>query len=386
MPGPLAGVRVIELGGLGPGPHAAMILADFGAEVVRVIRPGAGPGQSPGPDAWEPRGCQNLALDLKAESGRQRLLGLVAAADVLIEGFRPGVAERLGIGPGTCLELNPRLTYGRVTGWGQDGPYAQAAGHDINYLALSGLLHAIGPAAGPPVPPLNLVGDFGGGSMLLAVGVLAALVERNRSGRGQVIDAAMLDGAVLLGDLFIAWRSGGLWTGSRGGNLFDGGAPFYRAYECSDGRYVAVGAVEPQFFAELVAVLGIQLPAGFDHLDRANWPALGERLAAAFRERDRDHWDRAFEGRDACVTPVLSLDEMPAHPHVRARQLVVERSGIRHAAPAPRFSRTPAEPHTTPVGLLDAAELAARWQARPAAQPGADPPVPNRRTSSCDHA
>ncbi|MFB7091060.1 CaiB/BaiF CoA transferase family protein, partial [Streptomyces sp. NPDC056296] len=338
MSGPLTGVRVVELGGIGPGPHAAMILADLGADVVRVLRPAASNG---GLDmAWEPRGCRKTELDLKLADDRRQLLDLVAVADVLVEGFRPGVAERLGVGPDTCLALNPGLAYGRITGWGQDGPWARAVGHDINYLSVSGILHAIGPADERPVPPLSLVGDFGGGSMLLVVGILAALMERNRSGRGQVVDAAMLDGAMLLGDLFLAQRSAGLWTDRRGDNVMDGGAPFYRTYTCADGRFVAVGAIEPQFFAELVTVLGLELPDGFDHLDRANWPTLADRLAAAFRAQDRDHWEKAFAGRDACVTPVLSFDEMPAHPHIEARRLVEEHDGTLHAAPAPRFSRT----------------------------------------------
>lgn len=381
MSGPLTGVRVLELGGIGPAPHAAMLAADLGAEVVRVVRPGAG-AYGGGGWAWEPRGCRSVALDLKADAGRALLLELATAADVLIDPFRPGVAERLGVGPETCLAANPGLVYGRITGWGQDGPDARTAGHDINYLAASGLLHAVGPADHRPVPPLSMVGDFGGGSMLLVVGILAALVERARSGRGQVIDAAMLDGALLLGDLVLAQHSAGLWTDRRGDNLLDGGAPFYRTYECADGRHVAVGAIEPQFFAELAAVLDLPVPAGFDHTDRANWPQVEEWLDTAFRSRGRDEWTAAFDGRDACVTPVLSLAEMPTHPQVAGRRLVVEQDGVRRAAPAPRFSRTPARAGTVSAEPLDPTALAGRWHADRAGQD----PAGNRRASSSDQA
>jgi alpha-methylacyl-CoA racemase len=340
-----------------------MVLADFGAEVVRVMRPGdVSDGVSL---AWKPRGCQVAELDLKLEAERQRLLDLVAVADVLIEGFRPGVAERLGIGPDDCRQRNPGLVYGRITGWGQTGPYAPAVGHDINYLSLTGLLHAIGSADTPPPPPLSLVGDFGGGSMLLLVGLLASLWERDRSGLGQVVDAAMLDGSMLLGDLFIAEHSSGQWSDRRSDNLLDGGAPFYRCYECADGGYMAVGAIEPQFFAELVAVLDIRLPDGFNHLDRSNWASLGDLLAAAFQSRTRDDWERAFANHDACVTPVLTFSEMRSHPQIQARQLVNDYDGVSQSAPAPRFSRTiSSRPHADP-GQVDVAEVLRRWSTEP---------------------
>ncbi|AHH18590.1 alpha-methylacyl-CoA racemase (Mcr)-like protein [Nocardia nova SH22a] len=360
MPGPLHGVRVVELGGVGPGPHAAMMLADLGADVVRLLRP---PQQRNALDsAWQPRGCDSVSLDLKNDQGRREALDLLAVTDVLIEGFRPGVAERLGIGPDICLRRNPALIYGRITGWGQTGPYSAKAGHDINYLAIAGLLHTIGTAAGPPVPPLSLVGDFGGGSMLLLAGVLAALAERYRSGRGQVVDASMLDGALVLGDLFIAQHSAGEWTDERENNLLDGGAPFYRTYECADSRHVAVGALERQFFTRLAAVLKLDLPEDFDHLDRTTWPYLRDRLAATFACRERDYWTALFADHDACVTPVLSLAEMPEDPHITSRELITRRSGVRRAAPAPRFSRTPAGSTHSPTPGRGVGEIVEQWQ------------------------
>jgi alpha-methylacyl-CoA racemase len=277
------------------------------------------------------------------------VLGLVGAADALVEGFRPGVAERLGIGPDPCLARNPRLVYGRVTGWGQDGPWRLAAGHDIDYVALAGALHPIGQAGGPPVPPLNLVGDFGGGGMLLALGVVAALLEASRSGRGQVVDAAMVDGAALLTTQFHELLAAGLWREERGANLLDGGAPFYGVYETADGRHLAVGALEPQFWAELLERLGLdaaELPA---QLDRNGWPELRERLAALFRTRPRDEWCELLAGTDACVAPVLGLGEAPAHRHNRARGTFVDVGGVVQPAPAPRFSRTPPDPPQPPA-------------------------------------
>jgi len=343
MAGPLTGLRVLELGGIGPGPHAAMQLADLGAEVVRVDRPAAGGHASaaPGRDAML-RGRRSIALDIKDSAGLSTLLRLVAAADVLIEGFRPGVTERLGIGPAECQAANPRLVYARMTGWGQDGPRAARAGHDINYISLTGALHAIGRPGQRPVPPLNLVGDYGGGSMLVLVGILAALFERQRSGRGQVIDAAMVDGSALLTQMMWAMRGMGLWSDEPGTNLLDGGAPFYDTYECADGRYVAVGAVEPQFFAIVAAKLGWELPAGYNHHDRGDWPAIRARLTAAFITRPRDAWAEEFAGTDACVTPVLTFAEAVSDPHIAARESLVDIGGITQAAPAPRFSRTPA--------------------------------------------
>ena len=344
--GPLAGVRVVELAGIGPGPFCAMLLADLGAEVLAVDRPATGQGGWP---ALFARGRSRVAVDLKHPEGPGVVLDLVAGADALVEGFRPGVAERLGIGPEACLARNPRLVYGRVTGWGQEGPLAGSAGHDIDYIALAGALHPVGPAGGPPVPPLNLLGDFGGGGMLLALGVVAALLEASRSGRGQVVDAAMVDGAALLTTQFHELLAAGLWREERGANLLDGGAPFYGVYETADGRHLAVGALEPQFWAELLERLGLdaaELPA---QLDRNGWPELRERLAALFRTRPRDEWCELLAGTDACVAPVLGLGEAPAHRHNRARGTFVDVGGVVQPAPAPRFSRTPPDPPQPPA-------------------------------------
>ncbi|WP_214402146.1 CaiB/BaiF CoA transferase family protein [Pseudonocardia lacus] len=339
--GPLAGLKVVELAGIGPGPHAAMILADLGAEVVRVDRPAKGPGPGPGAVA-DPslRGRRRIAVDLKDPAGRDAVLGLVEKADVLVEGFRPGVTERLGLGPRDCHARNPKLVYARMTGWGQEGPLAQRAGHDINYISLTGLLHAIGRPGERPVPPLNLVGDFGGGSMFLLVGVLSALWEAQRSGQGQVVDAAMVDGASALGQMFWGMLAQKAWVDQPGVNMLDGGAPFYDTYTCADGRYVAVGAIEPQFYAAMLAGLGLtdaDLPG---QLDRDRWPELKARLAEVFATRSRDEWAEVFAGTDACVTPVLAFGEVAAHPHLDARATIVERDGVAQAAPAPRFSRT----------------------------------------------
>jgi alpha-methylacyl-CoA racemase len=341
--GPLAGVRVVELAGIGPGPFCAMLLADLGAEVLRVDRPAAARTGWPTVLA---RGRRSVAVDLKHPDGAGVVLDLVGAADALVEGFRPGVAERLGIGPDACLARNPRLVYGRVTGWGQEGPWRHAAGHDIDYIALAGALHPVGPAGGPPVPPLNLVGDFGGGGMLLALGVVAALLERGRSGAGQVVDAAMVDGAALLTTQFHELLAAGLWREQRGGNLLDGGAPFYGVYETADGRHLAVGALEPQFWAELLRRLGLDAGDLPDQLDRDGWPLLRQRLAALFRTRTLDEWCELLAGTDACVAPVLGLGEAPAHPHNRARGTFVDVGGVVQPAPAPRFSRTPCDPPT----------------------------------------
>ncbi|MFP5219167.1 MAG: CaiB/BaiF CoA transferase family protein [Actinomycetes bacterium] len=343
--GPLAGVRVVELAGIGPGPFACMLLADLGVDVVRVDRPGGGTLSLARYDVLE-RGRRSVAVDLKSPAGAEVVLRLVEQADVLVEGFRPGVAERLGVGPDSCLERNPRLVYGRMTGWGQDGPLAPRAGHDIDYAAVTGALAAVGEPGRKPVPPLNLVADFGGGAMFLVTGVLAALVERQSSGQGQVVDAAMVDGVTTLMSMFYGLRASGMWQDARGSNLLDGGAPFYDTYECSDGEYVAVGALEPQFWAVVVDTLGLQDAPG-QH-DVARWPDLRERLAAAFATRTRDEWAEVFEGLDACVSPVLHLGEAAQHPHVRARGLVVERDGVPQPAPAPRFSRTPPALHRGP--------------------------------------
>lgn len=339
MSGPLAGIRVVEVASLGPGPFAAMALADLGAEVIRVERRDQIAGGVPTDPLLRGRAA-SIAIDLKDPRGGEVLLRLVDSADVLIEGFRPGVAERLGFGPEVCLSRNPRLVYGRITGWGQRGPLATEAGHDIDYLAITGALFAIGDADRPPPPPLNLVADFGGGAMLLLVGVLAALVERSSSGRGEVVDAAMVDGSSLLTSLFHGLIGAGLWTEDRGDNLLDGGAPFYRCYHTADREFIAVGAIEPQFYAALLAGLGMSdegLPGQFD---RRGWPELHDRFAAAFSARTRDEWVEIFRGSDACVSPVLSFGEAVVHPHAVDRDSFVEVAGVVQPAPAPRFARS----------------------------------------------
>ena len=362
--GPLAGLRVLELAGIGPGPHAAMVLADLGADVVRVDRPVPAldpTGESPD---YLLRGRRSIALDLKNADDKAQLLKLVEHADVLLEGYRPGVTERLGVGPAECQAVNPRLVYARMTGWGQDGPLAQVAGHDINYISLTGALHAIGRPGGRPVPPLNLVGDFGGGSMLVLVGILAALWERERSGQGQVVDAAMVDGATLLSQMFWSWRGAGAWSDERGVNLLDGGTPYYDTYECSDGGSVAVGALEAPFFAALLAGLGIDQGEFGDRYDPANWPAMRKRFTTAFAEKTRDEWAALFAGSDACVSPVLTFGEASSHPHLAARASVISLDGVEQAAPAPRFSRTPPPTPTPPPPLgAHTVEVIAEWTA-----------------------
>jgi alpha-methylacyl-CoA racemase len=361
--GPLAGLRVVELAGIGPAPHAAMVLADLGADVVRVDRPTGRSLQLGAPGATDAvlRGRRSVAADLKSEAGRALLLDLAAHADVLLEGLRPGVAERLGVGPEECLARNPRLVYGRITGWGQHGPRAHEVGHDINYIGLTGALHAIGRADGPPPPPLNLVGDFGGGSMLLLVGLLAALWERGRSGRGQVVDAAMVDGTALLTQMTLALRGMAAWTDDRASNLLDGAAPFYDTYCCADGRYVAVGALEPQFFAALLDGLGLDPDTVGDQHDRGTWPAMREAFGERFRSRTRDEWAVQFTGKEACVTPVLSFTEAVVDPHLTARGTYLDTDGIVQAAPAPRFSRTPPPPPVTGPRPADPAEILSSW-------------------------
>ncbi|HEX5945365.1 MAG TPA: CaiB/BaiF CoA-transferase family protein [Acidimicrobiales bacterium] len=341
MSGPLAGVRVVEIAGLGPAPFAGMVLADLGAEVVRVDRPSAASGGFGRADVLG-RGRRSVAVDLKHPDGSEVVLRLAATADALIEGFRPGVAERLGIGPDACLARNPRLVYGLMTGWGQDGPYAAEAGHDITYAAVAGALAHIGRAGQPPTPPLNLVADFGGGGMLLALGVVSAVLSAQRTGEGQVVDAAMVDGvALLMAPFFMALRTG-YFTEERGTNLLDSGAPFYDCYACADGRYVAVGALEPQFYAALVAGLGLDPAELGEQHDRAGWPAMRARFGAVFATRTRDEWVTHFAGRDACVAPVNTTDETFGDPHMQARGTVVEPDGVAQPAPAPRFSGTPA--------------------------------------------
>jgi alpha-methylacyl-CoA racemase len=342
MAGPLTGLRVVELAGIGPGPHAAMILGDLGADVVRVERPTSTGGVAR--DAML-RNRRLVTADLKSAEGREMVLGLVAKADVLIEGYRPGVTERLGLGPEDCAKVNDRLIYARMTGWGQTGPRSQQAGHDINYISLNGVLHAIGRAGERPVPPLNLVGDFGGGSMFLLVGILAALWERQTSGRGQVVDAAMIDGSSVLVQMMWAMRAAGMWTDERGTNMLDGGAPYYDTYECADGRYVAVGAIEPQFYAALLAGLGLDAADLPDQNNRSRWPELRARLTEVFASRDRDHWAKVFADSDACVTPVLAFGEVQTEPHVTERRTFYQVDGGLQPLPAPRFSRTvPDEP------------------------------------------
>jgi alpha-methylacyl-CoA racemase len=338
--GPLTGLRVVELAGLGPAPYACMLLAELGADVVRIDRPGAASLiVDPEKDALN-RSRPSVAVDLKSPGGRDVLLRLLDDADVLVEGLRPGVLERLGVGPDEALARNPRLVYARMTGWGQDGPLADRAGHDINYLGLTGALHAIGTADKPAVP-LNIGADFGGGSMFLLVGILAALFERGTSGRGQVVDAAMVDGASSLVTMIYGMLGAGLWQDRRAANLLDGGAPFYDTYACADGRHVAVGALEPQFYAAFVEGLGLTgaLPGG--QYDLAHWPEHRRRFAEAFATRTRDEWADVFAGTDACVTPVLGLREAPVHPHLAARGTFVEQDGASLPGPAPRFSRTP---------------------------------------------
>jgi alpha-methylacyl-CoA racemase len=358
--GPLSGLNVIEMAGLGPAPFVGMMLSDMGADVLRIDRKSAG-----GSDSFDKvkapnlvdRGRRSACLDLKNPEGAALALDLIAGADAVIEGFRPGVMERLGLGPDVCLARNPKLVYGRVTGWGQHGPLAQTAGHDINYIALTGVLHAIG-GAERPLPPLNIIGDFAGGAMMLAFGLVCALLEAKTSGQGQVVDAAMTDGAATLSAMIYSFHAAGQWRDARAANLLDGGAPFYRAYACADGKFVAVGALEPQFFAALLKGLDIAESELPDRWDRSNWPAIATRFEAVFKSRPRDAWAEIFAPTDACVTPILSLAEAPAHPHN------VARGAFRGAEPAaaPRFSRTPgaiAGPPAAPGAGSDAA-LAAR--------------------------
>ncbi len=362
MAGVLEGVKVVELAGLGPAPFAAMMLADHGAQVIRIHAPRprrAIPSIDTEADVLA-RGRGSIAVDLKHPEGKALVLDLIAGADALIEGFRPGVTERLGLGPAECLARNPRLAYGRMTGWGQAGPLAQAAGHDINYIALSGVLGAIGPAE-RPVVPLNLVGDFAGGGMMLSFGLLAAILNARATGRGQVVDAAMTDGTALISAMIHGFRGAGAWEDRREANLLDGGAYFYGLYECADGGFVAVGAIEPQFHAVLLAGLGLD-PAEFDQADQASWPAARARLAAVFARAPRAHWERLFAGSDACVSPVLDWAEAPGHPQNATRGAFTTLGAVTHPAPAPRFERTPAPPVSAPrLPVGGAAETLTAW-------------------------
>lgn len=361
--GPLKGVRVVEIASLAPAPFGCMILADLGAEVVRVDRAGTPGDGIVAPEGPLDRGKHSIALNLKEPEDLEVLYRLIESADVVVEGFRPGAAERLGIGPEELIGRNPRLVYGRMTGWGQCGPLALAAGHDINYIAVAGALEPIGRPGERPVPPLNLIGDFAGGGLLLAMGIVSALYERERSGVGQVVDAAMVDGAALLTAFLHGMGAIGLWGEGRGENALDGGAPFYDTYECADGRYIAVGAIERQFYDELVDGLGLAGEDLPDRRDQANWPQLRARFAAAFAARTRDEWTAVFAGTDACVTPVLRFDEVAGHPHAAARGALIDVDGVTQAAPAPRFSRTapaaPSPPSAKPAGL---GEILAQWR------------------------
>jgi len=342
--GPLQGIKVLEFEAIGPGPFCGMVLADLGADVLVIDRPsdpGLGLGRGRNVEVMM-RGKRSLTLDLKSKDGVAAAMALAARADALIEGFRPGVMERLGLGPDALLAKNPKLIYGRMTGWGQDGPLAARAGHDINYIALTGLLHAIGRTGQAPAPPLNLVGDFGGGGMLLALGIACALVEAGRSGKGQVVDAAMVEGAGLLGAMFSGMLASKRWNEqARGANLLDSGAPWYDAYETKDGKYVSIGSIEPKFYADLLGRLGLDKESLPAQMDVAQWPVLRKRFGEVFRSKTRDEWCTAFEGSDACFAPVLTFSEARSHPHNAARRGYVEVAGIPQPAPAPRFSRTP---------------------------------------------
>ncbi|MFB7342943.1 CaiB/BaiF CoA transferase family protein [Streptomyces hydrogenans] len=380
--GPLAGVRVVELAGIGPGPFAAMLLADLGADVVRVDRPGgADLGVDPAKDLTN-RNKRSVLVDLKAPEGPAAVLDLVERADILVEGYRPGVAERLGVGPERCLARNPRLVYGRMTGWGQDGPLAHTAGHDIGYIAVTGALGMIGPDPdGPPTVPANLVGDYAGGSLYLVVGVLAALQHARTHGEGQVVDAAIVDGTAHLTSMIHAMLAAGGWQDRRGSNLLDGGCPFYGVYETSDGGHMAVGALEHRFYAEFARLLDLQDADGLRG-DLARWPELREAVAARFRSRTRAEWTEVFEGTDACVAPVLSLREAPGHPHLAARATFAEHGGLVQPAPAPRFSVTPGTLRTGPaLPGADTAAVARDW-AVPALCPAPDvPPTQESKTA-----
>jgi alpha-methylacyl-CoA racemase len=338
--GPLSGVRVLEFAGIGPGPLCGTLLSDMGADVLRIDRKGA---QWNGKEEVFSRGRRSAAINLKAKEGIEACLRLVERADMLQEGFRPGVMERLGLGPDVCLKRNPKLVYGRITGWGQYGPLSQAAGHDINYIAITGALHAIGRKGERPVPPLNLVGDFGGGGLYLAMGMIAALFEAHRSGKGQVVDAAMTDGAASLMGMIYGFKATGFWHDEREINMLDGGAPFYDTYETKDGKYVALGSIEPQFYAELRERAGLTDAIWDRQNDRAIWPELKQKIAAVFKTKTRDEWSKIMENTDVCFGPVLTMEEAPKHPHNQARQTFIEVDGVIQPNVAPRFLRTPSE-------------------------------------------
>lgn len=347
MAGPLSGLTVVEMAGIGPGPFCAMMLADMGADVIRIDR--LTPGFLGGGGTIIDRGRRTIALDLKKPGATDIVLRLMDKADALLEGFRPGVMERLGLGPDDCMARNPRLVYGRMTGWGQDGPLAQAAGHDLNYIAITGALHAMGHAELPPAPPLHLVGDMGGGAMMLAFGVLCGLLEAARTGRGQVVDAAICDGASLLASAYHGKLQSGDWVNQRHSNMLDGGAHFYGCYTCADGKYVSIGSIEPQFYRLLLERCGIDDPDFHPQWERAQWPQLRAKLAGIIASKTRDQWCALLEGTDACFAPVLDFEEAPQHPHHQARGSFIDTGGTVHPAPAPRLSRTPGKARAVPV-------------------------------------
>lgn len=350
MAGPLTGIRIVEVGGIGPGPFGAMLLADMGAEVIRIDRvTSLGSGANPATNVTN-RGRRSIAIDLTKPDGQEALLKLVERADALTEGFRPGVMEQLRVGPDACLARNPRLVYARMTGWGQEGPYAKAAGHDINYISLAGALAHFGTEGGPPVPPLNMVGDNGGGGMFLAFGVVCGILEARASGKGQVIDCAMVDGAAVLMSPFHGMRAAGAFSEERGTNALDTGAPFYNTYECADGKYISIGPLEPQFYAELLERLGLAGDPEFTRRDdRALWPVLKSRLAELFRSQPQSHWCDLLEATDVCFAPILPMSEAIEHPHNVQRKTFIEVEGVVQPAPAPRFSRTVAEVQRPPA-------------------------------------
>lgn len=363
--GPLSGLKIIEIAGIGPGPFCAMMLADQGAEVIRVDRAGNGMGGVPGDPSKDilNRGRKSIAIDLKSPDGVALLLELVEQADGLIEGFRPGVMERLGLGPEECFKHNSKLVYGRMTGWGQDGPWASMAGHDIDYIALSGALHGFGRAGDKPVPPINLVGDFGGGGMFLAYGMVAAILNVARGGTGQVVDAAMVDGSAVLMTMMHALTAMGVWREKRGTNMLDTGAHFYEVYETRDGKYLAIGAIEPQFYQVLLESTGLQGDKDFqNYMNPKMWPQLKERLAAVIAQKDRHEWEEIFEGSDGCVAPVLSMAEAVDHPHNKARATFIDVDGMTQPAPAPRFSKTKADVPNPPSNPgADSVEVLKSW-------------------------
>jgi alpha-methylacyl-CoA racemase len=360
--GPLTDLKIVEFAGIGPGPFCGMLLSDLGADVVRIDRQG---GRGGARTDITSRGRRSVALDLKDPAAVETALRLMDKADAVFEGFRPGVMERLGLGPDVALKRNPKLVYGRMTGWGQFGPYAQAAGHDINYIAVSGALHAIG-TEGKPVPPLNLVGDFGGGALYLAFGLLAGVVSARASGKGQVIDCAMTDGAASLMAMFYGFKASGIWTDERRANMLDGGAPFYDTYQCADGRWISIGSIEPQFYALLLQKAGAADPAFQAQMNRAEWPSLKAKLAAILKTKTRDEWCEIMDATDVCFAPVLDLAEAPRHPHNVARSTFIEVDGVTQPAPAPRFSATPGVVQGPPPAIgAHTAEVLAEWGVSP---------------------